>query len=133
MITNVGPVHVELLGSVEAIAAAKAEILAALPPDGDRRRAGRGRRAGAAPRARPRACCASAPAATSRPQATVAEGVTEALISTPSGAQLFHFPFTEAHNLTNALAAIAAGVALGAEPAEMADRAAEHRILQLPR
>src|SRR3954469_19358904 len=34
VITNVGPVHVELLGSVEAIAAAKAEILADSPPDG---------------------------------------------------------------------------------------------------
>ena len=34
VITNVGPVHVELLGSVEAIAAVKAEILAALPEDG---------------------------------------------------------------------------------------------------
>ncbi len=34
VITNVGPVHVELLGSVEAIAAAKAEILAALSADG---------------------------------------------------------------------------------------------------
>src|SRR5262249_58416287 len=33
-ITNVGPVHVELLGSVEAIAAAKAEVLTALPADG---------------------------------------------------------------------------------------------------
>src|SRR5829696_2441606 len=33
-ITNVGPVHVELLGSIEAIAAAKAEVLAALPEDG---------------------------------------------------------------------------------------------------
>src|SRR5256714_12491921 len=34
VITNVGPVHVELLGSVEAIAAVKAEILAHLPPRG---------------------------------------------------------------------------------------------------
>ena len=34
VITNVGPVHVELLGSVEAVAAAKAEILDALPPAG---------------------------------------------------------------------------------------------------
>ena len=34
MITNVGPVHVELLGSVEAIAAAKAELLGGLPADG---------------------------------------------------------------------------------------------------
>ncbi len=54
----------------------------------------------------------------------VEDGVTEALVATPLGAQRFHFPFAEAHNLTNALAAIAAGVALGAEPAAMADRAA---------
>ncbi|HWT89671.1 MAG TPA: cyanophycin synthetase, partial [Solirubrobacterales bacterium] len=40
------------------------------------------------------------------------------------GAQRFHFPFTESHNLTNALAAIAAGVALGADLEAMADRAA---------
>ena len=32
VITNVGPVHVELLGSVEAVAAAKAELLAGLRP-----------------------------------------------------------------------------------------------------
>jgi UDP-N-acetylmuramoyl-tripeptide--D-alanyl-D-alanine ligase len=54
----------------------------------------------------------------------VSEGVTEALIETPSGRQLFHFPFEEAHNLSNALAAVAAGVALGAPLGEMADRAA---------
>ncbi len=34
VITNVGPVHVELLGSVEAIAAAKAEVLATRPRAG---------------------------------------------------------------------------------------------------
>jgi len=33
-ITNVGPVHLELLGTVEAIAAAKAEILSGLAPNG---------------------------------------------------------------------------------------------------
>jgi len=57
-------------------------------------------------------------------EAKVEEGVTEALVRTPLGAQRFHFPFTEAHNLTNALAAIAAGVALDADLAGMADRAA---------
>jgi UDP-N-acetylmuramoyl-tripeptide--D-alanyl-D-alanine ligase len=57
-------------------------------------------------------------------EARVQDGVTEALVRTPRGSQRFHFPFTEAHNLTNALAAIAAGVALGASPAEMADGAA---------
>jgi UDP-N-acetylmuramoyl-tripeptide--D-alanyl-D-alanine ligase len=125
VITNVGPVHVELLGSVEAIAAAKAEALAALPEDGT--------------------AVAPVDAAELEPhlagaprllrfgpggdvQATewrIEEGVTEAMIETPAGTQLFHFPFTEAYHLTNALAAVAAGVALGASVAEMSDGAAD--------
>jgi UDP-N-acetylmuramoyl-tripeptide--D-alanyl-D-alanine ligase len=124
VITNVGPVHVELLGSVAAIAAVKAEILATLAPDGT----------AVAPveagelephlggvarllRFGPGGDVAAS-------EVTVTDGVTEALVSTPAGEARFHFPFTEAHNLTNALAAIAAGVALGATPADMADRAA---------
>jgi len=124
VITNVGPVHVELLGSVEAIAAAKAEILDDLPPGGtavapveagelephlepiaEQLRFGPGGDVEAT-------------------EVKVLDGVSEALIKTPLGTQRFHFPFTEAHNLTNALAAIAAGVALGADLAGMADRAA---------
>jgi len=124
VITNVGPVHVELLGSVAAIAAAKAEILADLPPGG--------------------AAVAPVEAGELEPhlepiaevlrfgpggdveatEVRVVDGVTEALVKTPLGPQRFHFPFTEAHNLTNALAAIAAGVALGADLAGMADRTA---------
>jgi UDP-N-acetylmuramoyl-tripeptide--D-alanyl-D-alanine ligase len=34
VVTNVGPVHLERLGSITAIAAAKAELVAALPPEG---------------------------------------------------------------------------------------------------
>lgn len=34
VVTNVGPVHMERLGSMEAIAAAKAELLESLPPHG---------------------------------------------------------------------------------------------------
>ncbi len=34
VIVSIGPVHLELLGSIEAIAAAKAELIAALPPHG---------------------------------------------------------------------------------------------------
>nr|MDQ2630662.1 UDP-N-acetylmuramoyl-tripeptide--D-alanyl-D-alanine ligase [Actinomycetota bacterium] len=124
VITNVGPVHVELLGSVEAIAAAKAEILDDLPPDGTviapveagqlEPHLGRA----------PKQLRFGPGGDVEATEVRVSEGVTEALVSTPSGSRRFHFPFTEAHNLTNALAAIAAGVALGAEVDGMADRAA---------
>jgi UDP-N-acetylmuramoyl-tripeptide--D-alanyl-D-alanine ligase len=124
VITNVGPVHVELLGSVEAIAAAKAEVLKALP------------RTGVA--IAPVDAGPLEPHLPSAPnllrfgpggnveaiESSVADGVTDALVETPAGRQFFHFPFAEAHNLENALAAIAAGVALGAPLAEMADRVA---------
>jgi UDP-N-acetylmuramoyl-tripeptide--D-alanyl-D-alanine ligase len=124
VITNVGPVHVELLGSVEAIAAAKAEVLTALPADGTAIapvEAGElePHLAGA-----PNLLRFGPGGDVEAVERRVVEGVTEALISTPSGRQEFHFPFAEAHNLTNALAAVAAGVALGAPLDEMADRAA---------
>jgi UDP-N-acetylmuramoyl-tripeptide--D-alanyl-D-alanine ligase len=124
VITNVGPVHVELLGSVEAIAAAKAEALAALPEDGT----------AVVPvdagELEPH--LAEAPALlrfgpggdVEAVDARVVDGVTEATIATPAGSQTFHFPFVEAHNLSNALAAVAAGVALGARLDQMADGAA---------
>jgi UDP-N-acetylmuramoyl-tripeptide--D-alanyl-D-alanine ligase len=124
VITNVGPVHVELLGSVAAIAAAKAEILAALPADG----------AAVAPVAAgelephlegaPNLLRFGPGGDVDAVEARVLEGVTEATIVSPAGRARFHFPFAERHNLTNALAAIAAGVALGASLEQMADRAA---------
>lgn len=124
VITNVGPVHVELLGSVEAIAAAKAEVLSALPPEGTAvvpAQAGLLEpHLGDAPRLLRFGPGGDVFAA----ESAVADGLTEALVETPAGAQRFQFPFAEEHNLTNALAAIAAGVALGAPLAEMADRAA---------
>jgi UDP-N-acetylmuramoyl-tripeptide--D-alanyl-D-alanine ligase len=124
VITNVGPVHVELLGSVEAIAAAKAEVLADLPQDGVAvvpvEAAELEPHLGAAPRLLRFGPGGDVSVAEQRAQ----EGVTEALVDTPAGQQLFHFPFTEAHNLTNALAAVAVGVALESPLAAMADRAA---------
>jgi UDP-N-acetylmuramoyl-tripeptide--D-alanyl-D-alanine ligase len=124
VITNVGPVHVELLGSVEAIAAAKAEVLAALPSDGV------AVVPAVAGELEPHLAAASrllrfgAGGDVFAVESRVEEGVTEAAIETPAGRQVFHFPFVEAHNLENALAAVAVGVALGAPLAEMADRAA---------
>ena len=124
VITNVGPVHVELLGSVEAIAAAKAEILAALPPDGVAVVPVEAGELEPHLSTAPRVLRFGPGGDVEAVEARVEDGVTEALIATPAGEARFHFPFAESHNLTNALAAIAAGVALGAEPEEMADRAA---------
>lgn len=123
VITNVGPVHVELLGSVEAIAAAKAEVLAALPPDGTAVVPADAGKLEPHLVAAPRLLRFGPGGDVFVVEDRVADGVTEALIETPSGRQSFQFPFTEAHNLENALAAVAVGVALGAPLAEMADRA----------
>jgi UDP-N-acetylmuramoyl-tripeptide--D-alanyl-D-alanine ligase len=113
VITNVGPVHVELLGSIEAIAATKAEIIDGLRPGGTAvvpadaaglephlERAEKLLRFGAG-------------GDVEAIQVTTAARRTEALVRTPLGEHPFELPFAEAHNLDNALAAIAAGVALG--------------------
>ncbi|HEV8151416.1 MAG TPA: UDP-N-acetylmuramoyl-tripeptide--D-alanyl-D-alanine ligase [Solirubrobacteraceae bacterium] len=99
VITNVGPVHLELLGSVEAIAAAKAELIAGLP-------------AGAT---------AVVPAgepllALHRRDdlAWVTFGPGGEVDELPDGLRL---PFDSAHMRRNALAALAAARAIGVEPA----------------
>jgi UDP-N-acetylmuramoyl-tripeptide--D-alanyl-D-alanine ligase len=125
VITNVGPVHVELLGSVAAIAAAKAEILDFLPADGTAIAPVEAGELEPHLERAPRLLRFGPGGDVEATEVKVAEGVTEALISTPAGTQRFHFPFAEAHNLTNALAAVAAGVALGAALEAMADRAAD--------
>jgi UDP-N-acetylmuramoyl-tripeptide--D-alanyl-D-alanine ligase len=124
VITNVGPVHVELLGSVEAIAAAKAELLHDLPPHATAVVPVEAGELEPHLSAAPSLLRFGAGGDVETLESRVVDGVTEAAISTPSGHRTFHFPFVEAHNLTNALAAVAAGVALGAPLAEMADRAA---------
>jgi UDP-N-acetylmuramoyl-tripeptide--D-alanyl-D-alanine ligase len=123
IITNVGPVHVEQMGSVAAIAAEKAALIDHLPAAGTviapvdagelephLERASRLLRFGPG---------GDVEAAESR----LLDGATEALVRTPAGEARFRFPFAETYNLTNALAAIAGGVALGADPEEMAVRA----------
>jgi UDP-N-acetylmuramoyl-tripeptide--D-alanyl-D-alanine ligase len=122
-VTNVGPVHLELLGTLEAIAEAKAEILAGL---------------GAAGRAViPADAEALAPhlhdqlvTITFGPggdvfavESSVDGRETEAVIATPAGSRRFRFPFAQAHNLTNATCAISIGIALDAPLGEMARRA----------
>jgi UDP-N-acetylmuramoyl-tripeptide--D-alanyl-D-alanine ligase len=131
VITNVGPVHIELLGSVEAIAAVKAEILADLPADG----------AAVVPvdagvlephlEGVPRLIRFGPGGDVSLVSAQAADGQAEAVVSTPDGEQGFSFPFSEDYNLTNALAAIAAGIGIGASPAEMSSRAPSIRFSRL--
>jgi UDP-N-acetylmuramoyl-tripeptide--D-alanyl-D-alanine ligase len=99
VITNVGPVHLELLGSIEAIAAAKAELVAGLRPGGT----------------------AVLPAGEAllephrRPGVrTVSFGEGGDVDALPEG---LHVPFFSAHMRRNALAALAAARAIGVEPA----------------
>jgi UDP-N-acetylmuramoyl-tripeptide--D-alanyl-D-alanine ligase len=131
LITNVGPVHLELLGTVEAIAEAKAELLRGLGEDG---------RAIV-----PVDADALEPhlddelmTTTFGPggdvhalSAEVSGRTTAALIATPAGEAAFDFPFAEAYNLTNALAAVAVGVVLGAEPDALARRAPDITLSRL--
>jgi UDP-N-acetylmuramoyl-tripeptide--D-alanyl-D-alanine ligase len=121
IITNVGPVHIEQMGSIEAIAAEKASLIDALPADGvvvapvaagelepHLERAPRLLRFGDGGDIR-------------ASEVEIEAGLT-ALIAAGDEEERFRFPFTELYNLTNALAAIGGGVALGARLADMAVR-----------
>jgi UDP-N-acetylmuramoyl-tripeptide--D-alanyl-D-alanine ligase len=124
-ITNVGPVHLELLGTLDAIAEAKAELLQGL------RERGRAVVPADAEALEPHlnerlVTIAFGPGGdVFALRSRVEDDSTTELVGTPHGEQEFRFPFTEAYNLTNALAAIAIGVALDAPLTEMASRAPE--------
>jgi UDP-N-acetylmuramoyl-tripeptide--D-alanyl-D-alanine ligase len=98
VIVNIGPVHLELLGSVEAIAATKAELIAALEPGGtaivpaDEPLLERHRRDDVR---------------------TVTFGPGGDVSELPAALTL---PFTSAHMRLNALAGLAAARAVGVEP-----------------
>ncbi|HEU4974269.1 MAG TPA: UDP-N-acetylmuramoyl-tripeptide--D-alanyl-D-alanine ligase [Baekduia sp.] len=99
VIVNVGPVHLELLGSIEAIAATKAELIAGLPAGGT----------------------AIVPAGEPllhphrrEDVGTITFGPGGDVAELPEGLEL---PFTSAHMRSNALAALAAARAIGVEPA----------------
>jgi UDP-N-acetylmuramoyl-tripeptide--D-alanyl-D-alanine ligase len=102
VIVNVGPVHLELLGSLEAIAAAKAELLVDLRPG----------------------ATAVLPAAEPLLDAHLRDDLR--IVTFGAGgdvAQLgdLELPFTSEHMRSNALAALAAARALGAQPHGMLD------------
>jgi UDP-N-acetylmuramoyl-tripeptide--D-alanyl-D-alanine ligase len=113
LIVSVGPVHLELLGSIEAIAAAKAELIEALPRGGS----------AVLPAGEPlldphrRADIATL---------TFGEGGDVRLlhadgerlrVGLPDGPPIeLEFPFTQAHLRSNLLAAVAAAWAIGVTP-----------------
>jgi UDP-N-acetylmuramoyl-tripeptide--D-alanyl-D-alanine ligase len=99
VITNIGPVHLELLGSVEAIAATKAELIAGLRSGGT----------AVVPAGEP-LLDAHARADVTR----VTFGAGGDVAELPASVRL---PFTSAHMRLNALAALAAARAVGVEPA----------------
>jgi len=97
VIVNVGPVHLELLGSLEAIAAAKAELLAGLRPG------------------------ASAVVPADEPLLDAHLRDDLQIVTFGPGGDVgdlgdVELPFTSAHMRLNALAALAAARALGADP-----------------
>ncbi len=113
VIVNVGPVHLELLGTVESIAAAKAELIAALKPGGT----------AVIPADEPllephrRADLSTV---TFGPGGDVrqvrADEATVTIQAGPSGEIELEVDFTEAHLRTNLLAALAAARAIGVTP-----------------
>jgi UDP-N-acetylmuramoyl-tripeptide--D-alanyl-D-alanine ligase len=130
-ITNVGPVHLELLGTLEAIAEAKAEVLAGLGSEG--RAVIPAAAEGLAPHLHDELLTFTfGPGGdVFAESSTVSEGGTTALIGSPHGEAKFELPFREAYNLSNAVCAIAIGVALGLDPAVMAPRASRIEFSRL--
>jgi UDP-N-acetylmuramoyl-tripeptide--D-alanyl-D-alanine ligase len=113
VIVNVGPAHLELLGSLEAIAAAKAELIAGMAPG----------RSVVLPAAEP----LLAPHLRSELESiTFGEGGDVSLLERTQegrvaiaarGERIELWPsFSQAHNLRNLLAAVAGALALGVEP-----------------
>jgi UDP-N-acetylmuramoyl-tripeptide--D-alanyl-D-alanine ligase len=98
VIVNVGPVHLELLGSIEAIAATKAELIAALQAGGT----------AVIPADEPLLAPHRRGDVT-----TVTFGPGGDVAELPPGLSI---PFTSAHMARNALAALAAARAVGVEP-----------------
>ena len=122
-ITNIGPVHLELLGTIEAIAEAKAEILTGLHSDGWAVLPAEADALEPHLRDELETLTFGPGGEVSALSSRVDGQRMEARIGTPSGAADFSLPFGEAHNLTNALCAVAIGIALGFEAPQMASLA----------
>lgn len=124
VITNIGKTHLERLGSQEAIADAKGELLTALPPDGCAILNGEDpwlRRLGERITGRV-IYYGNHEYSQVRAVDVDQRGLdgTAFLLCTPGGEALCSLPFPGVHNVQNALAAAAAGHWFGLTPAEIA-------------
>jgi UDP-N-acetylmuramoyl-tripeptide--D-alanyl-D-alanine ligase len=108
VIVSIGPVHLELLGTVERVAATKAELLAGLPPDGT----------------------AIVPAGEALLAGHLPAGMRVVTFG-PGGdvddLQGIELPFDAAHLRRNAMAALAAARAIGVQPTGAIDVALSDR------
>jgi UDP-N-acetylmuramoyl-tripeptide--D-alanyl-D-alanine ligase len=137
VVVNVGPVHLELLGTVERVAAAKAELIRDLPPGA----------ACVVPAGEPlldRHLREDLDTTTFGPGGDVmllsfdarADGRGGTAEIEASGERIvLELPYAEPHNLLNTLAAVAAARALGVRPAgrvEVAFSSLRGEIVELP-
>ena len=123
VITAVGPVHLELVGSVDGVARSKAELVAALPAGGIAVVPVVGRARAAPPRTTS-SCAASARSTSS----CATDGAHVAF-----GGGRIRFPFTSRHQAQNALTALTAYEALGLPLDRLAESAAAVRLSPLAR
>lgn len=122
VITNVGPVHVELLGSIEAVAAAKAELIHGIAPGGALVVPSDAGRLEPHLDGVPGLIRFGPGGDVTASSVETTGGGCRVDVTTGAGSEVFEFPFTEPHNVTNALAAIAAGLATGAALGELSAR-----------
>jgi UDP-N-acetylmuramoyl-tripeptide--D-alanyl-D-alanine ligase len=153
VITNVGPVHLELLGTVEDVAEAKAELIRALPTGGacvvpafaealrpHLRSDIRTLTFGSWPEdpngaieavGRVAQAAADLRVITATPTEVDGQRGLRAEIAIGADRSVFEFNFRQAHNLVNALAAIGAGHAAGVPVESLARGAREVRFSEL--
>jgi UDP-N-acetylmuramoyl-tripeptide--D-alanyl-D-alanine ligase len=153
VITNIGPVHLELLGTVEDVAEAKAELIAALPPDGvcvvpafaealrpHLRREVRtltfgswssGENGSTSDVERVAQAAADVRVLTATPVRVDGQRGLRAEIAIRADHAVFEFNFRQAHNLVNALAAIGAGRAAGVPVESLVEGARQVRFSEL--
>lgn len=132
VVTNVGPAHLEMFGSIEVVAEAKAELVEALPPSGTAvLNADDPVVRGFAARTEARVLSfGAAPDADVRAEDVVLGSDARASFSlvAPGGRERVEVAVPGEHMVSNALAAAACGVALGLTVAECAVALKEARV-----